>query len=92
MNTAAKGRRHEHQIMELYRVAGYSVCRSAASKGVWDVIAWNDTSIVFIQSKSNTRPPKAEMQRMRDAVIPTNGRKFLYIWVDGCTTPTVEAI
>jgi Holliday junction resolvase len=33
MNSAAKGRRFEHEIRELFRQAGYSVIRGAGSKG-----------------------------------------------------------
>lgn len=33
MNTAAKGRRLEHEIRELFQSAGYSVLRGAGSKG-----------------------------------------------------------
>lgn len=33
MNTAAKGRSFEAEIRELFRNAGYSVIRGAASKG-----------------------------------------------------------
>jgi hypothetical protein len=33
MPTAAKGRRFEHEVRELFRQAGYSVIRGAGSKG-----------------------------------------------------------
>jgi Holliday junction resolvase len=35
MNTARKGRRFEHEIINLLKGAGFSVVRGAGSKGEW---------------------------------------------------------
>jgi Holliday junction resolvase len=35
MNTARKGRKFEHEIINLLKGAGFSVIRGAGSKGMW---------------------------------------------------------
>lgn len=92
MNTAAKGRRNEYKTIELYERLGYQCTRSAASKGTWDVIAWDAQGVVFIQSKSNSWPGAAEMELLREAVVPPGARKFIHRWDDGKRLPVVKEV
>ena len=92
MNTAAKGRRNEHKTIQLYEKLGYQAIRSAASKGLWDVIVWDSQGIVFIQCKTNGLPGKEEMEALREAVVPPGARKLVHRWDDGKHMPVVKEV
>jgi len=47
MNTARKGRRYENEIKEMFEKAGYTVTRSAASQGIWDLVALKITENIM---------------------------------------------
>lgn len=80
MNTAAKGRRAEHRVRRILEAAGYEVTRSAASRGVWDLIAWNARAVRFIQVKAGTAEASAlEREAMQLAVVPIGATKELWI-------------
>lgn len=73
MNTSAKGRRSEHRARKLLEAEGYVVCRSAASKGASDLVAWNAATIRFISVKSGqARPSRAERAALVAMVRPAN--------------------
>jgi len=47
----AAGRRAEYKCIEHLREAGWSAVRTAGSHGPFDVVAWTDHQILFIQVK-----------------------------------------
>ena len=52
MNTSAKGAAYDNEVLAILRSHGYGVMRSAASKGAFDVHAWNDRKSGYFQDKS----------------------------------------
>jgi Holliday junction resolvase len=67
---------------------GYHVSRSAASKGKFDVIAVNDTEVLFVQvkrTKSSYRvAQKKDLKKLRAVVVPNSPiiKKQLWCWLD----------
>jgi len=51
MNTSAKGRSYEWEVRHKLEAQGFTVMRSAASKGRFDLVAWNDVKLGFFQLK-----------------------------------------
>lgn len=45
---------------------GYQIVRSAGSFGVWDLIAWKDGKIKFIQVKLQQGPRSGERQKIEN--------------------------
>ena len=62
-----RGRKREYRVKEILERQGYNVVRSAASKGMWDLLAWKGCRMRFIQVKSR-KPSKKEMERYLTAV------------------------
>ena len=52
MNTSAKGRSYEWECRHALEAKGFSVLRSAASKGPFDLVVWNDVKLGFFQVKA----------------------------------------
>ena len=66
MNAKRKGSKRELKSMRLLEAAGYTVTKSGASLGLWDLVAVSATDIVLVQVKSN-RQPAAVAGRARTA-------------------------
>lgn len=82
-NTKAKGRRGDEKAKQLAIKHGATdSMKSTASLGVFDIVAWGGGGCVFIQNKTNTRPPGIEMLGMMRAVIPAGSIKAMLVWVD----------
>ena len=63
-NTKAKGSRTELELMHALEKAFFSVTKSGASLGLFDLIAFNHRYGYLIQVKSNRKPDKEEMKRL----------------------------
>ncbi len=97
MNRARKGREREHQTRKLLEQAGYTVTRSAASLGLWDLIAigdnWADHVLRVVQVRSNRRPRARELQVMREwARKHTLTRCEVWVWRDRAPAPEIEVL
>ena len=92
MNAKAKGTRNEHRSMALYETLGYETLRSAASLSTWDFVAWNNTEVVFCQVKTSRWPGSNEMEIIKEAVVPPNGRKVVHRWMPRKHAPDVKEI
>ena len=79
LNTSAKGRRGEHRARALLEAAGFSVCRSAASKGPADLVAWDAMTIRFISVKSGGRYASAA-EREQLATMPRPANSSIEVW------------
>lgn len=66
---------------------GCECVRAAASKGTWDIIAWNDKTVYYIQNKSNVWPGGEEMERIQAAKIPPYAHKHIVRWDDRAREP-----
>jgi len=67
MNTSAKGAAYENDARRKLVELGYSTLRSAASKGPFDVVAWNDVKLGFFQLKSG-RTSCASAERLASSL------------------------
>lgn len=65
-----KGKYYENVARKELEKMGYYVTRSAASKGLWDLIAVNPAHIRFIQIKVNRLPPPKERKKLADFECP----------------------
>lgn len=82
MNAAHKGRRREHQSIRLLEAAGYTVVRSAASKGPFDLVALGPQDIQLVQVKANRLPAPTERRALAAFPVPATVTKVCHIWVD----------
>lgn len=92
MNSKRKGNRNEYRTMRMLEALGYACCRSAASLGVWDIIAIGPTDIVLVQVKSNAWPGSVEMEQLTLFKAPPNCRKLVHRWRDRQRTPDVREV
>jgi len=63
MAVYAKGHRRELIARKILEAQGYNVIRSAGSHGPWDLVAYKDREIRFIQIKSS-RPGPASREKI----------------------------
>ena len=93
MNAKRKGSRNEHKTIALLEKQGFSCCRAAASLGAWDIIAVSPARVLLVQVKSNRRPGRAEMDRLRVFKAPMCCvAKQLWIWKDRVAVPVIIPI
>lgn len=85
INTAAKGARLERLAISMMKEQGYYCIRSAASKGIFDIIAINSQHCVGIQVKANKSPSKEEMNKILACQnnIPINFLRQVWVFHDG---------
>lgn len=92
INTTMKGRRAEHRARRILEAAGYAVVRSAASKGPADLVAWNATSIRFVQVKSGGGYLSAvERETFAALRVPTNASREVWRF-PGRQAPLIETL
>jgi len=67
-----RGRRAEYRVIKKLKADGYTTIRSAGSKGLWDVIAynWDNMSWLVIQVKIGKKPSLREMTKLRIEHVP----------------------
>lgn len=77
MNTKyLRGRRAEYKVIAKLRADGYTTIRSAGSKGLWDVVAYQSLNQgllrpwLVIQVKVNKRPTLKEMKLLEKEEVP----------------------
>ena len=92
MNAARKGAINERKTIVLLEASGYRCTRSAASKGVWDVVGVSSTDFVLVQCKSNRWPNAVEMEMMKEFPAPINTRRLVHRWRDRQRLPDVKEI
>ena len=85
VNTASKGRRKEYQVIDALKADGWTVVRSAASKGAFDIVAISKHGFRCVQVKAGRRfsnIPKAERERLLSIDVPSNCSVEVWIFVD----------
>jgi len=101
-NVAKRGYRAELRAIRRLRREGYSTVRSAGSKGVFDVIAYNQKEIKFIQVKKvkdvyfNEEKVhhffRDEIKKIRSETVPVFVVKELWVYTDKRQGPHIEVI
>ena len=79
-----KGRYYERKTRKILEEKKYYTIRSAASKGIVDIVAINNQEVIFIQVKSGSSPfSKKDKVKFSNLPIPLNCRKELWIFKGG---------
>src|SRR5262245_42815115 len=89
LNNTRKGARQEHKSKAILEAAGYEVIRASGSHGLFDLIAVSAHEIVLVQVKSRDWPYALEREQLEAFVVPSNCRKLVHRWRDGCRIPDV---
>lgn len=93
--SASKGRYWEGLAIEALEAEGLEVMRAAASKGTWDLIAWDATRLRFVQVKGGRSPSVSARQRavIEAAHVPPGAVKevWRYRTRRGLTIETIGA-
>ena len=92
MNAGRKGSKNERKTIALLESIGYRCTRSAASKGVWDVVGVSSTDFVLVQCKTNRWPSVIELEAMENFPAPSNARKIIHLWRDRARLPDTKEI
>ena len=94
MNCKRKGTRLEHKTIAMLKAAGYVCTRSAASMGVFDIIAINPLGLRCIQVKANSWPRPDERESLRNASqwLPPNATIECWRWNDNARKPIIKTI
>lgn len=94
MNHKRKGTRLEHKTIAVLKAAGYVCTRSAASMGVFDIIAINPLGIRCVQVKANHWPGPVERESLRNAArcMPPNAFVEVWRWDDGAKKPLIKGV
>lgn len=91
MNSSAKGRRQDKKSITLANKLGATGAMiSAASRSAFDVVCYSPFGSLWIQNKSNNKPPTLELlQLIRER---TPGPKLLLVWIDHARLPDAYLI
>ncbi|MBI9017342.1 MAG: hypothetical protein JEZ07_08800 [Phycisphaerae bacterium] len=94
INCKAKGSRLELKSMKLLQASGYQCIKSAASLGVFDIIATNRLGIRCLQVKANNWPGPSERENMKEAArsLPVNATIECWRWDDNARQPLIKHI
>ncbi len=83
MNTKAKGRNNDNKTIKFLSGFGfYKFMKSAASSGDFDLITYNHKGIVFVQTKTNSKPHVEEILKLMQTRTPECALRFIFVWVD----------
>ena len=81
-NKYNSGRVTEYKIKKFLIEHGYSVQRSAGSKGTFDIIAYNDKIHRHIQAKRENKKSsyKKDIKQIEESFSPPLTSKELWVW------------
>jgi len=93
MSNYTRGRRREHQARALLEEAGYTVLRSAGSKGCADLAAWNGTHLRLVQIKAGARGASpAEREAFARVPVPIGATREIWRFRERGQAPIVEVL
>lgn len=76
MSHYGRGRAAEHRARKVLEDDGFSVVRSAGSKGLIDLVAWNSVQVRFIQTKrGSARLSGVEREAFAELLVPPGATK-----------------
>lgn len=83
----------ERKSKKILENNGFNVMKSGGSKGIFDLIASNTTTVKFIQVKAGkSYPSKQEKERLSSAKVPFGCTKELWRWIKFDSEPSIEII
>ena len=83
MSNYATGARIERLAIALLRRNGYYACRSAGSKGAFDILTWNaadGSDMRCIQCKKAGSFDKSDFAKMEIIAVPAGAVRELWSW------------
>ena len=84
MTQYKKGKRIEYKARDELIKEGFQVMTSSRSLGIFDIIAWNEFSVRWIQIKSCSEkkfyPEKIELEELEKVKVPCGYDKEVWIW------------
>lgn len=81
MTNYGKGARLEYKCRDLLVERGYTVIRSAGSKGAADLVAVSGADVVLIQVGKRGKSVAEAARRLQAVAAPQSVRKEVWIWV-----------
>ncbi|MDP6461269.1 MAG: hypothetical protein QGH59_05765 [Gemmatimonadota bacterium] len=87
-----KGRRLEYKTRDRLRDDGFTVVRSAGSKGPVDIVAFSAKVLRLIQVKANAAPGPAERDVLRHLPRPPGASVEIWVWHDHASGPMVMLV
>ena len=87
-----KGQRNERKTRKRLEADGYTTIRSGASKGIWDILAYNECEWRVIQVKTNGPPRPSETETIHNEIVPANTTKEIWVWYDYIREPEIEVV
>lgn len=88
MNTSAKGATYERDVRRQLEAKGYAVLRSAASKGPFDLVAWNDVRLGFFQLKCGRASCRSVERLVKSLPRPyASDVVVVHVCARGCKSP-----
>lgn len=92
MSNYRKGRVREYRAKQILEAAGFTVCRAAGSKGVCDLIAWDQLSVRFVSVKSGNYASAIEREALSLMPRPTNSSAEIWRFKDRVKHPSIERL
>ena len=93
MSNYTRGRRREHQARAILEAAGYTVIRSAGSKGAADLAAWNGDHLRLVQIKAGARGASpAERDAFALVPVPIGGTREIWRFRVRGQAPLIEVL
>lgn len=92
MNRSAKGRRLEHRSRRLLESEGYSVVRSAASRGPFDLVGFRADAAVLVQVRAGRWPSSADLASLAAFPAPAGVRRLVHRWQPRREAPDVREV
>lgn len=93
MSRYAQGRRYEYKAAKALREEGYTVIRSAQSKGLWDLTAVRHDHTKLVQVKSTRQKGKAyrdaNVTLLEDLPVPPDTQKEIWVYRIGVGAPEI---
>ncbi len=81
MSHYSKGRQYEYRTIKSLKDQGFNCIRSAGSHGPFDIVAWNEDVIYFIQVKVGVKPTRKEIDEILNIPVPMNAVKLLFNYI-----------
>lgn len=90
MSNYVKGRTAEYRARKTLQQQGYTVIRSAGSKGPCDLLAFNGAELRIVSVKSGAYCSQIERAALCELARPENSTVEIWRYAHGSTVPIVE--
>jgi Holliday junction resolvase-like predicted endonuclease len=92
VNRSAKGRHLEYRSRRILEAEGFSVIRSAASKGAFDLVAFRRDGAVLVQVRASRWPSPSELEALGAFPAPEGMRRVVHRWLPRAAAPEIREL